>query len=862
MPRNASDDDEKLESQLSFHSTQSLQLPPRKSAAAQPLRKLCIGNPNKKHPKLPRGKPILPPMHEKIQELQKQQVVTSQTKKRQRYHTPAAAAATKSITTASRGKQASARKNCANQRHSSAAKKFTSPPLPLVQFTASKRTTPAKTFQSKLNDTQSSSSSDDSDDEVQLIASVAKRAIKPAGKSLSNGKHANTSKRPLQIDSSSSSDSELELPYEQDLGQSYCVDLNESSNEPLRPGDVIQYCSPMYVAGRPEGRCVAQVWNTDPKRQFPLVLSNGEFLPSDHQVKRIKELLKGELVQHPGMFRPIQNFRMKKAAMNEQVSGNMAAFEKQLNDLQKMIAQGTKLIDDRMAKKTKTQMMESLEDESTTDADKKQHEPACNGRTSPQSPSSSSTSSSSSDDSPLLPRPRRRLNSNGSSISPMEILKKTAISCRVDVLASGKNDDFLSSDSEVDDDGGQKASLPRIDPLSTEKHTMARESEPQYTEELLEARSQSNLQTFTLTGNQYKSTAQSSTGWLTTKRRPAEKTSFEPAASVNVISTLLGNVSAHDDAVEGLLGFRKGGTAYASGASERLPKGKAEQPPINDNVETLPVSHLKVTRASDSNDVRIASAIGRHESASRATGMYADLPSSDSDDDNYMLAPSGIDVASKVVHPTRQSTIPPLAPSRTQGGSTLSVGSPLRKRSIRSSPYNMSQGTGTSQQTPNGVRGNAKNSRDAQERKRDYVSIIYDVRLSSSDESDGDRRNKTRKRRKAAAKVTRHPSAFRPTGLDIASPCPSSSDEESPRKVRSNQATRLSATETGSLSSIQNSTQSSPDTKQRKQRTSDEKYAWGRANNVAQFSQHRFTQAPVGGRLTFVTTSRSTSNSY
>ncbi|EJK72215.1 hypothetical protein THAOC_06270, partial [Thalassiosira oceanica] len=85
------------------------------------------------------------------------------------------------------------------------------------------------------------------------------------------------------------------------------------SNEPLRPGDVIQYYSGIYVAGDPRGLRQATVMAIkNPEEDFPLVLDNGECVPNTTMVKRIKEMSDGELIDHPGIYRSIKKFRMKK----------------------------------------------------------------------------------------------------------------------------------------------------------------------------------------------------------------------------------------------------------------------------------------------------------------------------------------------------------------------------------------------------------------------------------------------------------------------------------------------------------------------------------------------------------------------
>lgn len=110
---------------------------------------------------------------------------------------------------------------------------------------------------------------------------------------------------------------EFDAPYTQaityDPDKFEPMAKNETSNEPIRVGDVIEYYSPIHVAGDPRGLRQATVLSIDPKNEFPLVLDNAECIPNDTNVKRIKVKMDGELVDHPGIFRPIIRFKLSKA---------------------------------------------------------------------------------------------------------------------------------------------------------------------------------------------------------------------------------------------------------------------------------------------------------------------------------------------------------------------------------------------------------------------------------------------------------------------------------------------------------------------------------------------------------------------
>ncbi len=62
------------------------------------------------------------------------------------------------------------------------------------------------------------------------------------------------------------------------------------SNEPISPGDVIQYYDPIYVTGDKQGLHEARILAVNHKDVVPLVLSNGEGIPRSCTLKRIKIL--------------------------------------------------------------------------------------------------------------------------------------------------------------------------------------------------------------------------------------------------------------------------------------------------------------------------------------------------------------------------------------------------------------------------------------------------------------------------------------------------------------------------------------------------------------------------------------------
>lgn len=107
----------------------------------------------------------------------------------------------------------------------------------------------------------------------------------------------------------------------------------EGKREPIRPGDVIEYYNPIFVYGDERGLRHAAVIEVDPdKEPFKLKLSNGESLYDDVKIRRIKTLESLEenednslhnrkrsssekhvFVDHPGIIRPINGFKLRKA---------------------------------------------------------------------------------------------------------------------------------------------------------------------------------------------------------------------------------------------------------------------------------------------------------------------------------------------------------------------------------------------------------------------------------------------------------------------------------------------------------------------------------------------------------------------
>ena len=93
-------------------------------------------------------------------------------------------------------------------------------------------------------------------------------------------------------------------------------------SEPLRVGDIIEYYKPTATAGDPDALCEAEVKFINP-RGNPILTTSDIFtiLPSDHQVKRVKRMHRGKLLDHPnGRFREINSYVLKKEGVSDKVS--------------------------------------------------------------------------------------------------------------------------------------------------------------------------------------------------------------------------------------------------------------------------------------------------------------------------------------------------------------------------------------------------------------------------------------------------------------------------------------------------------------------------------------------------------------
>jgi hypothetical protein len=215
---------------------------------------------------------------------------------------------------------------------------------------------------------------------------------------------------------------EMEVPYAINLGIAgdenllMACALSDRPKEPLNPGDVIHYFHPAFAAGSELSIRVTQVISTDPsKRDFPLELDNGELIPRETRMRRLKEYDNGKLYNHPGIFRDLENFRMKKRSLS--------ASERKIlpNERQKIMD----LLDDIVAKAN--EKLENLPLEimnkmasttsTTSPSQKKRKAPFEPTRESESDGSDNSSDSDSSHDSPPSKRSPRKTSDMASRFS-------------------------------------------------------------------------------------------------------------------------------------------------------------------------------------------------------------------------------------------------------------------------------------------------------------------------------------------------------------------------------------------------------------------------------------------------------------
>jgi hypothetical protein len=66
-------------------------------------------------------------------------------------------------------------------------------------------------------------------------------------------------------------------------------------------------------------------------------LANEEYLPADTYVRHIREYKDGALIDHLGISRPIEDFRLRKRALTEEDKSGLAGFQKDVERLRDIV---------------------------------------------------------------------------------------------------------------------------------------------------------------------------------------------------------------------------------------------------------------------------------------------------------------------------------------------------------------------------------------------------------------------------------------------------------------------------------------------------------------------------------------------
>ena len=103
-----------------------------------------------------------------------------------------------------------------------------------------------------------------------------------------------------------------------DIDETGIPDFTSKKNEPIRPGDMMQHWDPIFVSGDKRGLKEASVLSVNRKRYPMLILSTGDALPPNTNVKRLKVMRRNKLEDHPfGIFRHVTEFKSHTASIKK-----------------------------------------------------------------------------------------------------------------------------------------------------------------------------------------------------------------------------------------------------------------------------------------------------------------------------------------------------------------------------------------------------------------------------------------------------------------------------------------------------------------------------------------------------------------
>ena len=88
----------------------------------------------------------------------------------------------------------------------------------------------------------------------------------------------------------------------------WVYDSRKSTSELMSPGDILKYYNTMTFVVFEKTKEIS----VDPNHNPIVILDNGECIPSDTEVKRVKVLVDGVLKEHTGIFRSLDKFKLSK----------------------------------------------------------------------------------------------------------------------------------------------------------------------------------------------------------------------------------------------------------------------------------------------------------------------------------------------------------------------------------------------------------------------------------------------------------------------------------------------------------------------------------------------------------------------
>ena len=124
----------------------------------------------------------------------------------------------------------------------------------------------------------------------------------------------------------------------------------KKKTEPINPGDVIIYYSPIYAYGNEDGFRETVVLAVDPSNEYPLLLTNSEYIEQDTIIKRINtwDKKRGEHTEYEGIERRIEHYKLTLQPRNEKLEEKYQdVFKTKATDVREVLTKYvTKLVEE------------------------------------------------------------------------------------------------------------------------------------------------------------------------------------------------------------------------------------------------------------------------------------------------------------------------------------------------------------------------------------------------------------------------------------------------------------------------------------------------------------------------------------